>query len=128
MISSLNTDDERFLTALGQINNRLAKAQRETSSGKRLLDVSDDPDQVTILLSARASLARVQQVQTNLGRIKTETDAAEVAVSNSVKVMERARVLATQALNGTQTADSRAAIASEVANLVQQLTNASIHE
>lgn len=125
MISSLRTSDERFLNTLGQINNRLAKAQQQSASGKRLLEVSDDPDQVTSLLTARASLARVQQVQTNLGRIKTETDAAEVAISNSVKIMERARVLATQGLNGTQTAESRAAIASEVNNLVQQLANAS---
>jgi flagellar hook-associated protein 3 FlgL len=125
MISSLRTSDERFLNTLSQINNRLAKAQQQSASGKRLLDVSDDPDQVTSLLTARASLARVQQVQTNLGRIKTETDAAEVAISNSVKIMERARVLATQGLNGTQTAESRAAIASEVNNLVQQLANAS---
>jgi flagellar hook-associated protein 3 FlgL len=125
MIRSLRTSDERFLNTLSQINNRLAKAQQQSASGKRLLDVSDDPDQVTSLLMARASLARVQQVQTNLGRIKTETDAAEVAISNSVKIMERARVLATQGLNGTQTAESRAAIASEVNNLVQQLANAS---
>ena len=125
MISSLRTSDERFLNTLSQINNRLAKAQQQSASGKRLLDVSDDPDQVTSLLTARASLSRVQQVQTNLGRIKTETDAAEVAISNSVKIMERARVLATQGLNGTQTAESRAAIASEVNNLVQQLANAS---
>ena len=125
MIRSLRTSDERFLNTLSQINNRLAKAQQQSASGKRLLDVSDDPDQVTSLLTARASLARVQQVQTNLGRIKTETDAAEVAISNSVKIMERARVLATQGLNGTQTAESRAAIASEVNNLVQQLANAS---
>lgn len=125
MISSLRTSDERFLNTLGQINTRLSKAQQQSASGKRLLEVSDDPDQVTSLLTARASLARVQQVQTNLGRIKTETDAAEVAISNSVKIMERARVLATQGLNGTQTAESRAAIASEVNNLVQQLANAS---
>ena len=127
MISSLRTSDERFLNTLSQINNRLAKAQQQSASGKRLLDVSDDPDQVTSLLTARASLARVEQIQTNLGRIKTETDAAEVAISNSVKIMERARVLATQGLNGTQTAESRAAIASEVSNLVQQLSNASTH-
>ncbi len=125
MIRSLRTSEERFLNTLGQINNRLAKAQQQSASGKRLLEVSDDPDQVSSLLTARASLARVQQVQTNLSRIKTETDAAETAISNSVKIMERARVLATQGLNGTQTAESRAAIASEVNNLVQQLANAS---
>ena len=56
MISSLRTSDERFLNTLSQINNRLAKAQQQSASGKRLLDVSDDPDQVTAVDAAEMRL------------------------------------------------------------------------
>ena len=124
MIRNLAADDERFLNSLGQITTRLVRAQRQVSSGKKILDPSDSPDQVGALLAARANLSRIEQVKQNLGNIKTEVDSAEQAISNSVKILERARTLAAQGVTGTQTAANRAAIAEEVTNLMQQLTNA----
>lgn len=123
MIRNLAAEDERFLQSLGQITDRLVRAQRQVSSGKRIFDPSDAPDEVSNLLASRANLARVTQVQENWGRIKTEVDAAEQAISTSVKLLERGRVLGAQAMNGTQTPTSRAAIATEVTNLIQQLSN-----
>ena len=121
MISFLNPADERFLTILTSLSDRMARAQRQISSGKRIHDVSDDPDQISQLLVARSSLSRVEQIRSNLDRVRTEVDAAEQALSNSVQIIERARVLAAMAVNGTQTASSRATLAREVDILLRQL-------
>ncbi len=121
MVSFLNPNDDRFITALTSISERTARAQRQVSSGKRLLDASDDPDQISQLLAARASLSRVEQIRINLGRVKTEVDSAEQALANSVQIIERTRVLAAAAVNGTQTPNSRRIMAGEVDSLLRQL-------
>jgi flagellar hook-associated protein 3 FlgL len=121
MIRFLNPADERFLSAINSLGQRAARAQREVSSGKRILDASDAPDQVSQLLAARSSLSRAEQIRSNLDRVRTEVDSAEQAVANSVRIVERARVLAATAVNGTQTPNSRAIMAGEVDALLRQL-------
>jgi flagellar hook-associated protein 3 FlgL len=74
-------------------------------------------------LESRADVDRLSQIKINLGLIKTETDAAEGALSNSVKLTERARVLAAQAVTGTQTAATRTGVAVEVRNVTRQLAS-----
>jgi flagellar hook-associated protein 3 FlgL len=121
MLDALNPSDQTFLNNLNRIAARMETAQRRISTGVRLAKVSDDPDPVPTLLAARANLSRTQQIQSNLGRLKAEVDAAEQALQNSVTVLERIRTLGAQAANATQTADSRAAIAQEVGSLLEQL-------
>ncbi|MDX2182018.1 MAG: flagellin [Bryobacteraceae bacterium] len=122
MNSTLPVSDRRFLIALESISQRMAKAQTQISSGLRIAKPSDAPDEVSNLLTARAELERVKGIESNLGRIKSETDAAEQSLANSVQAIERLRTLAAQTVNGTQTAESRAQAATEAANLIQQLT------
>jgi len=122
MNSTLPVNDRRFLIALESISQRMAKAQTQISSGLRIARPSDAPDEVSNLLTARAELERVKGIESSLGRVKSETDAAEQSLANSVKIVERLRTLAAQTVNGTQTAESRAQAATEAANLIQQLT------
>ncbi len=122
MINFTNIDDERFLNAVDRLGRRMSRVQTEVSSGKRLHAASDDPDSVDELLSLRAGLSKLAQIKQNLNHFKTETDTAEKALSDSVKVLERARVLATQGATGTMTAEARASIAVEVRNLTLQLS------
>lgn len=123
MIQNVHPDDKRFLNQLSRISERALKFQRQVASGKRVTAVSDDSDNVSRLLESRAELDRLAQVKINLGLIKTETDSAEGALSNSVKLVERARVLAAQAVTGTQTAATRSGIAVEVRNVLRQLVS-----
>ena len=111
MIPSLTPSDQKFLNRVNRISDRLNKAQERVSSGSRFTSVSDDPDQVSTLLQARASLSSVHQVQSNLGRVKAEVDAGEQALRTVAEVFERARVLGAQGANFTQDADTRASIA-----------------
>jgi flagellar hook-associated protein 3 FlgL len=97
------------------------KAQAQISTGVRMAKVSDDPDQVSTLLSARASLAAADQVKSNLGRVTAEVDAGEQALQNAVQLFERARSLGAQGATGTQTADTRATIAGEIGSIMQQI-------
>src|ERR1700694_4783470 len=121
MIDSLDPSTTRFLNDLSGIARRLEVAQRQLASGKKLNTVSDDPDQVSLLLQTRSQLDMNARVTTDLGRVKTEVDAGESAGSTSVKLVEQTRVLTAQGATGTATAESRSTIASRLGSILQQL-------
>lgn len=121
MIPTLNPFDQQYLNNLEGIRERMERAQRQMSTGVRVEKVSDDPDQVSTLLSSRASLAGVEQIQSNLGRVTAEVNAGEQALQTAVQLFERARTLGAQGANGTQTAATRAMLAGEVESVLEQM-------
>ena len=122
MISSLNASDQQFLNSLNRVGDNMQRAQRQLSTGVRLARVSDDPDQVSTLLNARASLSAAKQIHSNLGRVSAEVDAGEQALQSAVQLFERARTLGAQGATGTQDARTRAVTAQEVGSILEQLT------
>ncbi len=123
MLTFLDAKQSAFLQDLGRIQSRGERAQRQLSTGLRMNSIADHPDQIGVLLQSRAELASTEQTKANLGRVKTEVDAAEIAVQNGIKAVERVRVLAAQGLTGTASASSRAVIAGEVEAVFRQFVN-----
>jgi flagellar hook-associated protein 3 FlgL len=123
MITFLDSKQSAFLEDLGRIQSRAERAQRQLSTGLRMNSIADHPDQIGVLLQSRAELAATEQTRANLGRVKTEVDAAEIAIQNGIKAVERVRVLGSQGLTGTASASSRTVIAGEVESLFRQLVN-----
>jgi flagellar hook-associated protein 3 FlgL len=107
MITGIDAAAERFLADLSRTKERQARAQREISSGYRLNRASDDPDQVKRLVSLEADLDRSEQIETNLGLFKAETDAAERALAAAVDVLDKLSVLGTQGASEVIGADKR---------------------
>ncbi len=129
MISRLDNSSEQFLTALKVTQRKLDRAQQEMTSGKRVNTVSDDPDQVSSLLQTRADLGSSIQTKTNFGRVKTEVDTAESVIATAVTLVEHARVLSAQGATGTTTAQTRASLADQLGDVLNQLvaiTNTSV--
>ncbi len=121
MIRRLDAATETFLTDMAEIYRRLDRAQREITSGRRINTASDEPDQLTNLLQLRTELEQTEQIRSNLGRVKTEVNAAEQSLQAATKILDRAAVLGTQGASGTQTAAQRAMIAKEVETLLEQM-------
>jgi flagellar hook-associated protein 3 FlgL len=121
MIPPLDGNTQLYLADLARVSDRMERAQRQVATGKRVSSVSDDPSAITPLLEARSSLQTVQQINMNLGRVKTEVDSATTGLQDAVTIMERVQVLGSQGITDTQTADSRQAIATELGSLLQQL-------
>lgn len=121
MIRTFDAANDRFLSELRSISIRMDRAQREIGSGKRVTVASDDPDTLTNLMLARTDIARLDQTKTNLGRVQTEVDAAEMAMQSSVKLMDRVRTLAMTGASNMQTADTRQGIAGELGSIIERL-------
>jgi len=121
MVSNLTPSNQQFLDGLARISERMERAQKQVSTGVRFAQVSDNPDQVSALLEARAGLDTSQQVLTNLGRVKNEVDAGEQALQSAVQLFDQIQTLGAQGATGTETAAARADLAQQVDSVLQQM-------
>jgi flagellar hook-associated protein 3 FlgL len=125
MIQNLSATAERFLLDLTRIQKSIAASSGQITSGLKVQQPSDAPDQIGEILQLRSSIQKNDQILTNLGRVQSENQTASSTLETATRIVERARVLASQAASSNQTADSRAIIATEVQSLLEELVSAS---
>jgi len=125
MISNLEGQAQIFLANVGRIQQNLADANQQVSSGLRISVPSDDPDEIAPLLQLRADLAQNTQIQSNLVLAQTDASSADNVLSSAIQLMNQAETLATQATDTTLDATDRASIASQVQSIQQQMVNLS---
>lgn len=121
MITNLDPASEFFLASVERIQDRLAEANRRVSSGKRVSQPSDAPDQIDSILQLRADRERNAQIRSNLGLARIEAQGADEALSSAIRLMDRARVLAAQGSSSTLDATGRQSLADEAASLLDQM-------
>src|SRR5213080_4028606 len=121
MIDSINPSADRFLVDIDRLQAKAERAQRQLSSGLRIEQSSDDPDEIGNILQLSASLARNEQIGRNLDRVKAEVDGGSSALSAAVSTLEQISVLGTQGANFNQTAATRAGLANQVQDLLERL-------
>lgn len=121
MLSSLNPAAQQFLTNLTQINNRMAQAELQVSSGLKISQVSDAPDSIALLLQADANLSATNQTLSNLGQTKTEVDAGEQALQTAVGIFDNVQTLGAEGNTDTLTAAGRTTIAQQLNSLLQEM-------
>jgi flagellar hook-associated protein 3 FlgL len=125
MIQSLNPSAELFLANVDRIQSQINQAESEVSSGLKISQPSDAPDQLEGLMRIRADIDRNTQVTTNLSEVKAETDTAEQALSTATQLLDTVTSLGTQGANFTQTASTRQAMALQVQGILEQLVGLS---
>jgi flagellar hook-associated protein 3 FlgL len=123
MISSLNPTYQEFINNLERVTQQMNTDQLDIASGVSMRNVSDNPDQVSSLLQARAALSASQQISTNLGSITTEVNTGEQALEGAVQLFDQVQTLGAEGSTGTQTAVTRASFAQQVQSIEQQMVS-----
>lgn len=100
---------------------RLASAQEQLSSGKRINRPSDDPGGAGAVLRIRTSKSIGEQFTATISTVKDRLLAADGGLNSYEQRLDRARTLLSQGASDTTTAESRAAIATEVEGLRTQI-------
>lgn len=113
----------RGLTAMQRLQFALDHTQQQISSGRRILKPSDDPVAAGQAIAMRESLARLEQFDRNAGILSNRLAHEETALVSVNNVLQRVRELALEANNPTQSNETRALIAVEVRQLLDQLVN-----
>jgi flagellar hook-associated protein 3 FlgL len=121
MISNLNPNTQQFLVNLNKISDQMQQAQNQVTTGLKVNQVSDQPDVVSTLLATRASLSASQQVSSNLGRVKTETDAGEQALESAVTLFDQVQTLGASGVTGTATAATNATLAQQAGSYLHEM-------
>jgi len=104
---------------------RVARFQRDLSSGTRLNTLSDDPAAVERSLSLRGELRNIEQFQKNLDDGRGWLELSEATLSELEAVFVEARGLAVQGATSTYNQDQRNAIADQVDQLVEHVLSLS---
>ena len=102
---------------------RMDKYQGQLATGKKIRVPSDDPVVAARALKLRTDVAEIEQYKRNVQDALSWLDITEATLSNIGDVLHRARELAVQGANGTNSPDDMEKIRSEV----EQLKTQTIH-
>ncbi|HEY0383395.1 MAG TPA: flagellar hook-associated protein FlgL [Candidatus Elarobacter sp.] len=97
-----------------------AQTGLQLSTGKQLSNPSDDPTRIAQDLSVRTAIDATGQQAKNVQSAVSELTTTDSALSSLTAVMQSARQLAIQGSSDTLTAQQRAAIGSQIDQLLQQ--------
>ncbi|MGA2602433.1 MAG: hypothetical protein ABSH09_36175, partial [Bryobacteraceae bacterium] len=125
MMSGINPTSQELLNSINITQQNISQAQAQISSGVKISQASDDPQAIGDLLTTRADIAQVTQVQSNLTSVQNEVQTADSSVQSAVQLLQQASVLATQGANTLETTDERTALATQVTGLLQQMVTIS---
>lgn len=125
MIQSLDPSSQEFLVSLARIQSAIKRTSDQISSGLKVNTPSDAPDQISDILQLYTDLGQNAQIQTNLGRIKSEVGTAESILESAIKIVDRAMTLGSQGAGTMQSAEARLILAGDVQSQLEQLVSAS---
>ena len=116
-ISALNTHRQ-----LNANTNAVQKSLEKLSSGLRINRAGDDAAGLAISEKMRGQIRGLEMAQKNAQDGISLIQTAEGALNESHAILQRMRELAVQAASDTNTAEDRAELQKEVAQLVEELT------
>ncbi|MFA5985047.1 MAG: flagellar hook-associated protein FlgL [Methylococcaceae bacterium] len=100
---------------------RLNETQLQLSSGKQVLKPSDNPAAAAQIVNLNHSIDTTKQYQDNIAVAQGNLGLQATTLQSANDAVQRLRELATQALNDSNNANDRKAIANEVDQLNSQL-------
>lgn len=99
----------------------LAKLQEQLATGRRVLTPADDPTNAAQALDLEQGIALTQRYQQNIFLARSHLETEERAVGSATDILQRVRELALQANNGLIDAQSRAGVAREIDERLNEL-------
>lgn len=112
---------QRGLSLMQHLQSALDRTQQQISTGRRILNPSDDPISASRSLELNEALSRLTQFDRNGVMARNRLHHEESALGDMNNVLQRVRELALQANNATQSNETRALIAVEMRQHLDQL-------
>jgi len=113
----------QWLASIRRQQVDVAATQQQVSTGKRINTAADDPAGAAQAILLQQGLDRLKNYAANAETAQRRLGLEEGSLSQATEALNRVRELAIQAANGTQTRESRSAIAAEARELLTGLLN-----
>ncbi|PAV26228.1 flagellar hook-associated protein 3 [Tamilnaduibacter salinus] len=111
------------LNRLQDLNTSLNQTQQQVSSGKRVLNPSDDPVAAARILKLNQEVSQIDQFKRATDLAQNRLEQEEATLGEMVDSLQRVRELTVQAGNGTLSPDDRASVAAELREKVEQMAS-----
>jgi flagellar hook-associated protein 3 FlgL len=121
MIPSLSPSENFFLNGLTRLQSKITTATAQLSSGYRISQPSDAPDQIAPLLQLQAVLCHNRATTSALTRVQADVAGADQAVSSAIQLLDQARSIGAQGASTASSTATRAALAEQVISIQQQM-------
>ncbi len=112
---------QNSIATLQRLQSDLNNIQTQVATGRRIQRPSDDPVGAARSLNLRESLETIDQYQRNTSQARSRLQLEEQTMTDTTQLLQRARELALQASNATQTNETRQFIATELRQSVDAL-------
>ena len=112
-ITDLGMSSSR-LNWISQSESKVATAEQQVSTGRKINKASDNPSESTRLLRYDQRLQRITQFGRNADNAKLWVSTADTALQDGSNQLARAGTLVVQASNDTLGPDERAAISADI--------------
>ena len=99
----------------------MSRLSNSLATGKKINSPSDDTSGMMKAMDYKVSINEIEQYRKNINEAESRLGFTDSTLSSVSNALIRARELALQASNGTETAGSRAAIAAEVDDLRDEI-------
>jgi flagellar hook-associated protein 3 FlgL len=116
-----NMLSHNLLRNLEAAQGRMDQLQNRMSSGKRISRPSDDPVGIENALRMKSSITAVEQWKANASEGLAYMNTADSTMGDISAMLQRARELAIQGANGSNSDDDKAKIAQEVDQITEQI-------
>lgn len=113
---------DRSLYSISTAYARLDTAQRHVNTGRRIEKPSDDPSGTAQVLGLRARLGEIEQFGRSMDQAKGFMSTTETALDGVSALIRQARSYALSGANDTLDGDTRAALATQIGNIIGQIT------
>lgn len=109
------------LSAMLTQQTEMGRTQLQVSTGKKILNPSDDPAASVQILNLQREISLTDQYQTNADKAENKLSVEEGSLKSATALVQRIRELAIQGLNDSNTQNDRTTLAAEISQLNEQL-------
>ncbi|OGX60621.1 MAG: flagellar biosynthesis protein FlgL [Paenibacillus sp. RIFOXYA1_FULL_44_5] len=109
-----------LLRIINQNTSKMNDTQLQLSTGRKINKASDDPVGITYALRYRSELSMNDQYQKNIDAAQSTLSHTDTVLGQMNDVIQRAKEISVQGLNGTNNTDALTAISQELGDLYSQ--------
>jgi flagellar hook-associated protein 3 FlgL len=116
-----NGQIDRSVFDIQEVSGRLQSVQNDLSTGKRIHRPSDDPTANARAMVLKTTIAQNEQYKQNIDSAKGFVSVSDTATTSYIDALQRLRNLAVQGASGNLRTEDKAAIATEVGQLREEI-------
>lgn len=113
---------QKLMQGLSEQQASLAKIQEQLSSGKKIINASDNPIASASILALNQSVSMMSRYSDNINSLESRLSLEETVLSQQFEVLTEIKSLVIRANSGSMTSDDKKSIANTISGYITTMT------